>query len=255
MTTKKKLTPQQKLSWLKNNKIITKEKPSQSTINRLYSFYHRNPINTPLYVAYGLQKRIDKRLDQYGADYKMQTPKGRITAKKYMQDTVKQRFKNVNRKLSYQTTFTHSKYKKYMHRVQDYLVYRPNITANDENIDRAMKKIQTQLLPVIRKDVDLVAKNFNMFYKTALIGAVSSFKSHDFPQGLGYNYQRLGFIRLYEKQYRKYLDFFIDELFNTIRNGLRLVYEYDKMQVTLFKIELIFTSDKKASMYEKLRVD
>ena len=141
-----------------------------------------------------------------------------------------------------------------MHRVQDYLVYRPNITFNENNIEQASKKIQKQLLPMIRKDVDLIAKNFNMFYKTTLIGAVSSFKSHDFPQGLGYNYQRLGFIRLYEKQYKKYLDFFIEELYNTIKNGLRLVYEYDKMQVTFFKIELIFTSDKKASLYEKLRV-
>ena len=248
-------TYQQKLLWLKKNKIIKKEQPSKSTVNRLYTFYHRYPITTPQYIAYGLHKRINKRLEQYGESYTMQTPIGRVTAKKYMKETVKARVTYVTKKLSYQTHFTHSKYKKYMKRVQDYLIYKPNIIANEENLQQILKKIHKQIIPMIRKDVDLIARNFDIFYKTTLIGSVSSFKSNDFPQGEGYNYQRVPFIRLYKNRYREYLDFFIDELYQSIRNGLSLVYKYDKMHVTFFKIELIFTSDMRASVYEKLRVD
>jgi len=252
---KKKITYQSKLLWLQKNHIVKKEKPSIATVNRLYSFYHRNPLDTPQYIAYGIQKHVNQNIEQKGGDYKIQTPQGDITVKNYMKKTVKTRVSTVKKKLSYQASFSHSKYKKYMHRVQDYLVYRPNLSANEENYAQILKKVQKQLLPMIRKDVDLVARNFDIFYKTTLIGAVTSFKSLDFPQGEGFNYQRVGFIRLYKNRYQEYLDFFIDELFKSIKNGFRLVYEYDKMNVTMFKIELIFTSDERASIYEKLRVD
>ena len=246
---------QDKLKWLKKNKIVTKETPTRSTINRLYSFYHRNPLNTPLYVAYGLQKRIDRSIEKKGGGFELQTPQGKITAKRYIDEKVKNRVNIVKRKLSPQASFAHSKYKKYMHRVQDYLVYRPNITANEENLNKKIEQLRKQILPEIQDDIDLIAKNFRIFYKTPLIGSVSSLKSQDFPQGQGFNYQRVGFIRLYKKQYNKYLDFFIDELLNSLVNGFKLVYKYENMNVTLFKIEIVFTSDLRASMYEKLRVE
>jgi len=247
-------TDQSKLAWLKQHNVTKKKVLSHATINRLYSFYQRNPLDTPVYLAYGMRKRLDENVKIYGEDYELSTPRGKFTAKKYVTQTVKRRASFVQKKLSYRASFTHSKYKKYMHRVQDYLFYHPRVTANEATYERTLKQLQLSLLPTVQEDVDLVAQNFQIFYKTALVGSVATFKSNDFPQGEGYNYQRVGFVRLYGHRYKEYLDFFIEELFESLKQGFALVFKYENMSVTLVKLEIIFTSDKRASLYEKLRV-
>lgn len=245
-----------KLVFLHKNNVIPKEKiPSDSTINRLYSFYQKNPLDTPLYLAYGLKKRINKNLKTYGSKYELSTPKGTTTARKYVKKQVSQAKARVEKQIDFHTTFISSAYRPRMQRVQDYLIYRYKITANEQNISQVLDNFEKVRMPVIKRDTDIVARNYIKFYKTLLIGAIVSYKSNEFPQGKGEHVRRMGFIRIPKGKYKEYHKFFIDELFDLLKQGFLLVKAYDRMHITLTKVELVFTSDVKASFYERLRVN
>ncbi|GAH15830.1 unnamed protein product [marine sediment metagenome] len=116
-----------------------------------------------------------------------------------------------------------------------------------------MHYIEKNVLPVIRKDVKTVTQNFIQFYHTPLVGSITSFDSEEFPMGHGENFQRVAYTRIYRDKKKEYLDFFIDSLYESIKNGLLICLKYEKMTITLKKIEIIITSDLTATAYEQLR--
>lgn len=97
----RKKTPAQKLTWLrKNHVILKKEKPTDSTIKRLYSFYHRNPLSTPRNLAYGYKGRLERKVERYGEKAIIRTPKGKISAKDYYRRQSTRTAKQIRKELS-----------------------------------------------------------------------------------------------------------------------------------------------------------
>jgi methyl coenzyme M reductase subunit D len=246
---------EEKLRWLHSHNVILKDKkPSKASVDRLFSFYQKNPLSTPIEFAYGMKKRVKKTIDIKGKDYKLQTPEGKVSAKDYIKTREKQKEDLVKKKIDFNTSFVSGRYKKYMKRVQDYLVYRYDITANEANISKVLRDIERNVIPVIKRDITIVYRNYREFYEDILVGAIISFKSSDFPQGEGTQHRRVGFVHLYKSNYKEYIDFFLEHLFENIKEGLLLVRQYNNFAITLKKIEIVFTSDLKASEYEKLRI-
>lgn len=251
---KERLTTDQKLIFLYKHKIIEKDtKPSTSTINRLYSFYQRNPLDTPIALAYGLSKRINTRVKKYGGSYMLKTPKYPITAERYIQKQAQQITVSTKKQISHKATLKSSIYRPYSKRMQDYLSYRYHITCNEDSLNKVLMYIQRNVLPTIKQDVEIVTQNFMKFYHTPLVGSIAEFSSQDFPMGMGENYQRVAFTRIYKDKRKQYIDFFIESLYESIKNGFLICLQYDKMTITLNKIEIVITSDLRATAYEKLR--
>lgn len=241
--------------WLKDKKIlIRKKRPSDRVIKRLYSFYHKYPLDTPLQVAYGMKKRISENIEVYGGNYELYTPGGKVTSEKYIKDRVKKREKLVRRSLSFKAHFVTNKYRPYIKRVQDYLVYRFNLIANEATLHDVLRKFERDNLPIIENDIKIYYKNYKNFYKTMLVGSIAKFVSTDFPQGKGESFLRVGFVRFYTNKYDEYRKFFVNELMDSVRRGFLIVKQYDRFDIKLVSIEIVFTSDVKASEYEKLRV-
>jgi len=245
----------EKIKWLRDKKILIRpKKPSRSTINRLYSYYHRNPLSTPLYEAYGLKKRISKRVADYGGKYELQTPRGKIEVGEYVRRRSQRMADKTKRQVSARTSLKTGIYRKYVDRMQDYLSYRFYITCNEATLNRAVKYVEKNVLPIIRKDLRIVINNFIEFYHVPLIGSIAVFESYDFPQEEGASYQRVAFTRVYRGREKEYLDFFMHDLMESIRNGFLTCLQYERMSIVLKKIEIVITSDRRATAYEKLRV-
>lgn len=244
-----------KLNFLYKNNIIKDDKKiSKSSVNRLYSFYQRNPLSTPILEAYGMKKSIRRSVDRFGGDYILSTPKGKISAEKYIKSESRRLVYRTRRQISPQAGFKANVYRKYIDRIQDFLSYRYSISCNQGNYDKVLSYIERHVLPVIRSDVDLVASNFKRFYSTPMVGSVAGFRSKDFPMGEGEFFSRVAFTRLYrDRRYERYLDFFINSLFDSLKGGFLLVHRYNNFDITLYKIEIVFTSDIRSSNYEKLR--
>jgi len=69
--------------FVKIRSYLKKEKIRPSTVSRLYSFYQRNSLDTPRNLAYGMPKRLNRKLEEH-PEQPIYTPKGKITVKQYV---------------------------------------------------------------------------------------------------------------------------------------------------------------------------
>jgi hypothetical protein len=178
MTAKK--TYDQKLSWLRKNHIVLKkEKISQSTVNRLYSFYQRNPLSTPRNLAYGLPKRIEKTLERQQS---FRTPKGKITAKEYVQNFDEITQKDLEKQLPPAVvSSTFNKYYSKVKHVRDEFIYiiRPPITATASTMNRAIKEANVMVMPDIHSIISLTWQKRKNLYANHDFGALIYYNTNN----------------------------------------------------------------------------
>jgi hypothetical protein len=177
-------TYKQKLAWLRTNKVILKkELPRESTVDRLYSFYQRNPLSTPRNLAYGLPKRIEKTIE---AQKEFKTPKGKITAKQYIK-TIDYRTARQIR----QTASPSAVRIKFSHRFksqkrEDSFRYnfrnRKGIIINSMNVKNALLSLERIDIPDLMEIIELFfLKRGDYFYKNRLIGALILYDTENMP--------------------------------------------------------------------------
>lgn len=252
----RKKTINQQRKWLIDKKILKKkDKTANSTVKRLYSFYQKNPLSTPIYLAYGHKKRISNLLEKKGKNYNLKQPQNKkISIEKYVKDKNKRINIQTKKQVSYGAVFKTGTYRKYLDRVQESLSYHYYIKCKRETLAKTLNYVERNVLPVIRRDLKIVIKNYLGFYKTPVISCVTGFKSSDFPQGAGQSFQRVAYTRIYMDKYNQYLTFFMDSLFDSIKNGFEICIVYEDMEIILYRIDIVITSDLRSTQLEKLRV-
>lgn len=180
---KAKLTYQNKLSWLRTHKVILKkEKIRASTVDRLYSFYQRYPLDTPRNLAYGLPKRIEKTLE---TKKEFQTPKGKITAKQYVRSIDKTTAKELREQIP-----PHIGRIKFSHRYKsgkrdDAFRYAfrdgKGITVNSVNIKSALAELERVHIPDLIETLNLFFEYRKYFYGKRLVGALILYDTENMP--------------------------------------------------------------------------
>lgn len=185
-----KKTNAQKLTWLRKNKVVVKRgKIRSSTVDRLYSFYQKNPLSTPRNLAYGFPGRIDKALEN---EKNLRTPKGRITASQYVKTidkmTAKEiirltpenitdvkfshRFKSGKREDSFRYVLPTTEKKKGRH---------PGMRADVLNVNDVLDRLRRVYIPDMMEHIDLLYKKRGRFYTQRTVGALIVFETKNMP--------------------------------------------------------------------------
>lgn len=179
---KRSITDKQKLAWLQQNNIVSKDKKlSEAYIRRLYSFYQRNPLSTPKNLAGGMPKRIERTLEKEGT---FQTPAGEITAKEYVHSIDIQTRKKISKQIPpfFIVKFNH-RYKS--GKIDDTLIYPfrdgKGITVTGLNVQNVLKQLETIDIPDMLEQLNVLLKNRKIFYKERLIGAIIHYETKDMP--------------------------------------------------------------------------
>jgi len=160
-----KMTIGQKLAWLRRNAIITRaETPRESTVNRLYSFYQRNPLDTPRNLAYGMPKRVDRTLQRKGT---LQTPKGAVPAKQYVKKIDVDTGKAVMRDVSpdvYRVSL--SKHFKSVGKVRDTLFIRimPPVVSTSQTFPEDVEERIDEVVYFIEQEITKLWNRRKRFY-------------------------------------------------------------------------------------------
>jgi hypothetical protein len=247
-------TYQQKLSWLKKNKVMISKKPSPSSVNRAYSYYQRNPLNTPLYIAYGLKKRIEKKIEKNGDKAILNTPKGKITAKAYYKKKSQKSYDEIQTIISPQITFEHDIYRKNK-RVNDYLTFRTSITCNRNNYYECLSRVTTNIIPTISDSLMLVIRYRRQFYSDYLVVAKITFESSDTDKLRHEQIEWMANIEIGRSNFQSTFD---KQLSEAIEKGFDVVFKYgsenELISTTLKKIELILSPRFYATKMDMLRV-
>lgn len=174
-----------KLSWLRKNKVILKkEKIRPSTVDRLYSFYHRNPLSTPRNLAYGYKGRLEKTIEK-GAEAKLRTPKGTVTVKEYVKVKNQASAKRVRKELSPNIAgikFGH-RFKSGKREDRFRYVFRDGkgITVTISNVKNALHRLKTSDIPDLMENVAVFYKLRNYLYKHRAIGALIIYETKNLP--------------------------------------------------------------------------
>lgn len=186
MSPKTKKTYQQKLAWLrKNNIVLKKEKLRPSTVNRLYSFYQRNPLSTPRNLAYGMGKRVEHIIEEYGEKGSIRTPKGQMAVKKYIKSKSRRSAKRVKHELSTNITwvkFDQSfKSGKREDRFRYVLKGGQGIIITALNVNSVLNELQRTYIPELMQNIQIFYKRRGYFYKNRAIGALIIYDTENMP--------------------------------------------------------------------------
>lgn len=250
---KKKTTQEQKLKWIKENKIPVHKKLKPSTINRLYSFYHKNPLSTPYSQAYGMQKRMHRYIEKTPEIYKIKTPKGRITTKKYIHQIDKETKKEALDLIPSYVNVDFNRYYPTVKHLRDEMrfVIKPPIKACVANMSKSLKRVSNEVIPLIIDTIKIIVKKRSFFYSGYDIGALCHFDSSDIETEGGVTdpsfYTRVAWIDINN------LSLFSDSVFEAIKKGFDKVYDYKGSSVTLFRIDVYISTKWKASQVDMLR--
>lgn len=182
----KKLSYQEKLSWLKKHNIIKKKKPVKSTVNRLYSFYQRNPLDTPKHLAYGMKKRLkEKYKTQEPEKTYLRTPEGKITVKEYIQKQSQKTKKEIKKETTPDTTWQIFDHRFRSGKIEDRFRYvinrKQGLTIHALNLNNMMKHIKKHIIPDIMEIIELYYSKRKPFYKNRRIGAIIIYDTYNVP--------------------------------------------------------------------------
>lgn len=175
----------QKLSWLRKNKVILKkEKIRPSTVDRLYSFYHRNPLSTPRNLAYGYKGRLEKTIEK-GPTAKLKTPRGTITVKEYVKNLDRVSSENVKRELSPSIANQKFGHRFVSGKREDRFRYSfrngDGIQVTSLNVDKVLESLKTTDLPDLMEQVAIFYRLRSYLYKHRAIGALIIYKTINTP--------------------------------------------------------------------------
>lgn len=289
----KKLTYEQKLSWLRKNKVVLKkEKIRQSTVSRLYSFYHRNPLDTPRNVAYGLSRRVEHKIEIKGENAKIKAPK-KITAKEYVKRRREQIDAQTEKKLEeiikgneealrkLQKDFTEkidiediaklksrsdfNRHLTWSGKVQDLRWIPCGITCTEKTYKEAIAYFDNFVDIYIMPQIESLVKTRKKMYKAHIIGIRCHFKTtpmkttvnrefDNYSKGDTYYADKFHTSVLYrDLNNPQWIVTLKNDLLKEVKKGFHKVFDYENSIVTLEEISINILTRETASEYERLR--
>lgn len=253
----------QKLKWLRKNKVITKKGGvKKSTVERLYSFYHRNPLSTPRNLAYGYPQRIEKSIEK---QQDIETPKGRITAKKYRKRQLKTLDKQIASQLGHGVTYRPNIKTKAFKRVQNHILYHfphnqyvaVKLSTGKNNVGKMMNRANKEIFPVLKKDITLFINTKSGKYKTMLLQIWMHFKMEDFNGIVTDHHKIVPFANIKRQTIDSFLQWYFHQMTtcveDTMLEGFKLcLTPSGEAGSHLIAIMLYFSTDKQATDYDML---
>jgi hypothetical protein len=230
----------------KHNVITKKEKPIEATANRLYSFYHRNPLSTPRNLAYGYPRRIEQKIEKYGEKAVIRAPEGTVNAKDYIRNKDKQSISLILRQISEKTQVQDLHFSKRMRvgKVRDTFKYiiRPPIVTNAVMRKNAEARMSIEVRNIM-DIVDIIWKARSYFYSDNVIGALIFSNAENVPNP----------PPLYGVEFNTY-DKFAPRLHNMVKVLYSNVFNnYPDAIIEIFRIDIIISTAGKLSTLSRLR--
>lgn len=257
---KVKVSYTKKLAWLRKRHIIVKKgKVAKTTVNRLYTKFkiQKMPLSTPRDVAMGMGKRLERKIERYGADAVIRTPKGKITGKRYVRNIARTSQKQVRRDLpNYISPTFGIKYKN--QHVRDEFVYtiRPPIVTTRSGIPKTKTYLRKTLIPDILFYLKIFLEKRGYLYKHHDIGALVFYNTNKFTTANGIvnpsGYARMPWIAI-----RSY-SIIEDELFKAFNQALHI---FDTTSgkasrgasIELYRVDVYISTKERATTFDELR--
>jgi hypothetical protein len=243
---------QKKKTWLKKNNALPRGARSLSAINRLYSFYHRKPLSTPFAEAYGMEKRAYSYIEKRGGEYVLASPKGYVSAKKYIKKMDLSTQKEIVAPPHVEIKFNH--YYKSVQHVRDEFIYviQPPVIASVAGMNKALKRVEIDVIPNILQIIKSLIRARKALYRNHDIGAICHYETKGVETSTGVSnptaYTRVPWIQI------QHLRLFEESLFDAIKTAFDIVYNYKGSSVTLFRIDVYISTPWRASAFDMLRI-
>lgn len=262
----KKVSYEQKLAWLKRHRIIKKDNPSKSTVNRLYSFYQRRPLSTPVELAYGLKPRLEKKIKKKGKDASVKTAKGEMPVSEYVkiisEDVDRETRSSVRHKMNLNRYFPSSEKIQDVFTIPVHLVVREK-TFTERSLDWA-KFLAEEVIPTVRKFVRLRRRVYK--FGEYLIATRCWFRTSDLVTTANEDFDNItaGRDKVIVTKFfmstpfvpidrKGWLEDFSDELYKRVIEGFEVVFRYRKSWVELKEISVVVMTRDRVTPIERLR--
>jgi hypothetical protein len=262
---KRRLSYEHKLAWLKRRDLMDKDKPSASTVNRLYSFYHRNPLSTPLAVAYGLKHRVEQKATKKGGEAVVRTGRGMIPVKRYVLQVRKRVDRETRESVTHRMTL--NRYLSWSKKVQDIFTLPIGVMVKEDNYKDQMQVIskvfEEDVRPTVRRFIQVRRPLYE--FGTYLIGARLHFVTSPLKTTVSRDIGNLiegdstivtsfhttvAYISLDSKDW---LNRLMMRLYQSSKIGFDKVFQYKNSWVLLKDISFVVITRTRATGLERLR--
>lgn len=265
---KERVTSQQKIAWLREQKIIAystkkkgyiapqserKKRLSEHSINRLYGFYKtkKHPKSTPFYEVYGEKKKLERHLERY-PERKISTPSGGISPKIYVTKIHHKTKKNVDEQIRVKYPGVDIEYGRWYETPQHvrdefFYIIRPSITSTKINENK--NRIDTVIDHII-EILDIMVTQRQTLYKDHDVGALVYYRAGKLQIENIEGYTRAPWTNIFD------LDLFRDSLhdaFNAALNILSRPSATAKTYVRFTKLLVYVSTSTKATQFNLMR--
>lgn len=250
------------------NKGIPSKGLSKQTTRRLYKYYieRQNPASNPRSLAYGEQKRLEKRIEENPNILLTAGTKEKITTKKYMKNAIKPIDQEIRRSLPARTNYYPNRYYHNVDKVQDHIEHRfdpeeylaVKKASGIHNITKVMNKAQKYIVPMLIDDMRLFVRLKGPYYRMLMVNMMFHFVMTDENEIQTDHYKYVPFSDMKYGPLEKFIDFYFYKMdgnvVDTIKKGFFLCKTASgQAGSSLIKIMVFFSTNRRASAYEKLR--
>jgi len=248
---------------LEKKGIIIGRARTPRVVNRLYRYYirQRHPASDPRDYAYGMRTRVEQRIERSTRPERMTVATGagkRVPVKTIIRKREQMSIREFERALPPNVSFHYGKTFRTVDKIRDYGVFQiiPPIRASVLTIEKARKRARSVTEEIIAV-IHLAQRLRGAFYKNYDVGGKiiakgRNFETHD---EMGKNPSIV--VSLPWTGLHRPDDYFrmmlMDQGFEEVLQALYAKSAQEKASVTILRVELKFTTDKRPSNIDRLR--
>jgi len=257
----------QRLPSVEEQKRILKKKGinigrarTKGSVYRLYNYYitQKHPKSTPRIYAYAMEKRLLQRIDSAPEPDKVEVRTGtgrKVPVRNFIRRMDRESQKEFERSLPPNMSFQYGKRFRTVDKVRDFGVYEilPPIKANLVTVDHARKRAQ-QVVDELITIIHIAQWRRGRFYKNYDVGGRIIAEGHNFdirdgPQNPPIVVS-LPWTGLYKDDWLFQKSFMAEGF----ENVFKTLFGYsEKASVTITRVELKFSTDRRPSNVDRLR--
>lgn len=248
---------------LKKKGVIIGRARTPRVVNRLYRYYIRqhHPASDPRDYAYGMQKRVEQRIETTEKPEKMMVATGtgkRVQVKSIIRKQERMSIKEFERALPPNVTFHYGKTFRTVDKIRDYGSFEiiPPIRASVITIDKARKRAELVTKEIIEV-IHIAQRIRQRFYKNYDVGGKIIAKGHNFEKHDKMVKNPPIIVALPWTGLHRPDEYFhmmlMEQGFEEVFQALYAKSAQDKASVTISRVELKFTTDKRPSNIDRMR--